>query len=211
MILWTHWRRQTWCEAHVRATYPPVYERQGLELMPLCPLNPHHRSHPNTHPALGARVCELRMECRAQRTRLHLIASLQALSLTWLHWTDELRQWTRAHNRKKWILITAFSGGCWSWLEPTEAIAGWEEGAVSGPIHEPEAGSRQGTWWSFRMLNQYTGEEPWIHREPYYCRRLVLMISFVICVCFLLVTDTHGITFFFLIVYSSSPPETSAS
>lgn len=39
----------------------------------------------------------------------------------------------------------------------------------------------------------------------------MLMISFVICVCFLLVTDTHGIIYIFLIVYSCSPPETFAS
>lgn len=140
MILWTHRRQQTWCEAHVRAAYPPVYERLGLELMPVCrlcpfPPPPPSPNHPNAHPALGARVWELRMECWAQRTRLHLIASLQALSLTWLHWTDELRQWTRAHNRKKWILITAFSGGHWSWLKPAEGH-GWMErrGLYLGPL-----------------------------------------------------------------------------
>lgn len=86
-----------------------------------------------------------------------------------------------------------------------------EEGAESGPIHEREAGSRLWTWWSFRMLDQYTGEEPWIHREPYYCRQLVLMISLVISVCFLLVTDTHGITFFQLFIPAVLQRQTSAS
>lgn len=177
----------------------------------LCPFSPCLHPHPNLYPALGARVWEPRMECWAQRTGLHLIASLQALSLTWLHWTDELRQWTRAHNRKKWILITAFSGGHWSWLEPTETWLNEEEGAVSGPIHELEAASRLRTWWSFRMLDQYTGEVPWIHREPYYCRQLVLMISLVISVCFLLVTDTHGIIFFQLFIPTVLQRQTSAS
>lgn len=95
----------------------PVCERHGLELMPvcwLCPLSQHWERW------LG-RGWE--WSGGARRTRLHLIASLQALSLTWLQRTDELRQWTRAHNRKKWILITAFSGGRWSWLEPAEAVA----------------------------------------------------------------------------------------
>lgn len=45
------------------------------------------------------------------------------------------------------------------------------------------------------MLDQYTGEEPQIHKEPYYRRQGVLMISLVISVCFLLVTDTPGIIF----------------
>lgn len=61
-------------------------------------------------------------EAGALGARLHLIASLQALSLTWLHWTDELKQWTRAHNWEKWILITAFSWGHQSWLEPCKAV-----------------------------------------------------------------------------------------
>lgn len=132
MILWTHRRQQTWCEVHVRAAYPPVYERQGLELMPLCrlcPFSPLATTPTTTHTLhweLGSGSWE--WSARAQRTRLHLIASLLALSLTWLHWTDELRQWTRAHNRKKWILITAFSGGQWSWLKPTEAMAEWRGG-----------------------------------------------------------------------------------
>lgn len=152
---------------------------------------------PNPHPALGARVWELRMECRAQRTRLHLIASLQALSLTWLHWTDELRQWTRAHNRKKWILITAFSGGHWSWLLAGASRShGWikRQGLYLGPF-----------------IRQEQDEVPQIHREPYYCRELVLMISLVISVCFLPVTDTHGITFFHLFIPAVLQRQTSAS
>lgn len=51
MILWTHRRQQTWCEAHVRAAYPPVYERLGLELMPVCRLCPFPPPpHPPTTP-----------------------------------------------------------------------------------------------------------------------------------------------------------------
>lgn len=61
------------------------------------------------------------------------------------------------------------------------------------------------------MLDQYTGEEPQIHRGPYYCRQLVLMISLVISVCFLLVTDTHGITFFQLFIPVVLQRQTSAS
>lgn len=149
MILWTHRRQQTRCEAHVRAAYPTVYERRGLELMPLCslcPLSPRRCPRLNPHPALGTLVWELRMECRAQTTRLHLIASLQALSLTWLHWTDELRQWTRAHNRKKWIPITVFSGGHWSWLEPAEATAEWRGGGCVWAHSWAKSGSRFRTW-----------------------------------------------------------------
>lgn len=84
-----------------------------------------------------------------------------------------------------------------------------EEGSVSVPIHEEETEPRWRTWWNAWMLDQYTREEPQIHGEPYYCWQQVLMISctvLVISVCFLLVTDTIGITFF-LIVYSISPPE----
>lgn len=127
-----------------------------------------------------------RMEWRARRTRLHLIASLQALSLTWLQRTDELRQWTRAHNRKKWILITASSGGRQSWLEPAEAVAerGRGGGCTQVTVHEAQAGSALGTRWSFRMLIQYTGEHPQVHREQFYCRHLVLMTGCVICVRF---------------------------
>lgn len=40
VIFWAHRRQQTWCETHVRAAYPPVYERPCLELMPLCSLCP---------------------------------------------------------------------------------------------------------------------------------------------------------------------------
>lgn len=60
------------------------------------------------------------------------------------------------------------------------------------------------------MLNQYTGEHPQVHREPFYCRRLALMTGCVIRVCFLPVAGTQGVCFFLLIVDSDGPPETSA-
>lgn len=94
-------------------------------------------------------------------------------------------------------------GSGWNQHEPwlTE-----EEGAVSGPVHEPAAGCRLRTWWSFRMLDQYTGEEPWIHREAYCCRQLVLMIGLVISV-FLSRGNWHLRHNIFSIVYSSKPQE----
>lgn len=84
-----------------------------------------------------------------------------------------------------------------SWSQEKPWLNG-EEGAVSGPIQELQAGSRLRM--ELRMLDQFTGEEPWILREPYYCSQLVLMISLVISVCSLLVTDTHGITSFQLFI-----------
>lgn len=212
MILWTHRRQQTWCEAHVRAAYSAVYEGQGVELMPRCRLCPL-----SLPPPPPLRCITLHWEpgsaCWEWSVGPREPGCIWLLHYRPFHWLGctELMNWGSGQEhiigRNEFLSQPSQEATGPGWSQQRPWLNGGGGGCIWGPLSSQKQDVDGRTWWSFRMLDQHTGEEPGVHRGLHYTRQLVLMISLVISVCFLLVTDTHGITVFSPIVYSSSPPE----
>lgn len=164
------------------------------------------------HPALGARGLGARNGVPGSREP-GCIWLLHYRPFHWLGCT-ELMNWGSGQEhiigRNEFLSQPSQEAAGPGWSQQKPWLSG-EEGAESGPIHELWAGSRLRTCWSFGMLDQYSSEELWIHREIFYYWQLILMISLLIGVCFLLAINTHGITFFQLFILAALWRQTSAS